>query len=547
MRRPPPLVLATAGFAALALGLVHPVLTDPAGRALGHGGADTYNHVWGFWQVADALGRGESPLWTARVGFPEGGALWFIDLFNAIWTLPVQWAGGPILAVNVAIWANLVLAGVATWALAREVTKNEVGAVFAGVAYMAAPQVLGQLHNGISETLSIGWLPLAVLALHRLHREPGRNRALWAAAALAACGLANWYYGLFAGLLYAAYGLWALWPSARGRAVRVHLPWIGLAGLALVPALLAFRGTLNAADALVQRDPDFVFRSLIGHNMVDAIAFFWPIRSPDLLIEFDEHLQAIVYIGWVLLIPAFLGMRKARVWGLAAGAAFLFALGPFLYLGGSYTTLPSGDWIPLPFLAFFEAIPIFSPISHAYRFAIPMQLALAMSAAFVIRRPVWIPVLLAEFLLVSPAGWPTATSSGDVPAVYAQVGDGAVIDLPLSLQVLDRSRYDLYQTAHGHSIPYGLNDPTPAWLDGNPLMRTVIELERTSIDSTAAGLPVFDLVLGRERLRAAGVSAIVVHEAAYPPDMLPRVRELLTLIVGEPVEVDGALLFSLEA
>ena len=540
-------LLAVLGFAALATLLL---FAGGVEGVAGHPQADTYNHVWGFWQVAQAVGGGESPLWTSAVGFPEGGALWFIDLFGALWTLPVQWAAGPAVAYEVALWVNLVLAGYAAWLLARNVGGSPPGSALAGVGFAAAPQLLGQLHNGISETLSVGWLPLGLWALLRFWRAPGRRNGLLAGALLCVCGFANFYYGLFLGLVWVAVGLAGL---LRGR-FRLELGWVVLAALPLVGLLAAFRGTLASSSALVERDPEFVYASLVGHNMVDLLAFFHPgdFHSPDLLELFDEHLQVVVYVGWVLLVPALIGAwrsRRARWWGALALVSFVFALGPYLYLGGGYWQLPGGTWVPLPFLALFELIPIFSPISHAYRFAIPMQLALGVCAALWLRgRWAWalVPAFLVEALFLSPASWPVERSPVEVPAVYAAIPtEGAVLDLPVSLQVLDRSRYNLYQVSHGRPIPYGLNDPTPEWLDQNPLTRSLIDLERSAVASRPGTRPTLDLGLGRERLVAAGFAAIVVHQRAYPPHVRDKVLGELELVCGPGEVVGDQVLFPL--
>ena len=60
------------------------------------------------------------------------------------------------------------------------------------------PHLMGQAYNGISETLMVGFLPLALLAMRALH-SPSRRTAVIAGATWTAA-LANWYYGLFAGL-----------------------------------------------------------------------------------------------------------------------------------------------------------------------------------------------------------------------------------------------------------------------------------------------------------------------------------------------------------
>ena len=75
------------------------------------------------------------------------------------------------------------------------------------------------------------------------------------------------------------------------------MPWALLpAALLVLPALWAFRATMNTDAALVARDADFVLASLIGHNVVDTLSFFRPgdHHSPDLLKLYDERLRAVI-------------------------------------------------------------------------------------------------------------------------------------------------------------------------------------------------------------------------------------------------------------
>ena len=531
---------AAAACALVAVLLVWPVLGDPMGRVLGHEDADTFNHLWGFAHVASGGG-----LWTDAVGWPEGGSLWFIDTFNAAWTAPLTWLGGPALAMNVALFANLVFAGVAMFGLARAAGASSGGAALAAVAYQAQPQLLAQLHNGITETVNAGWLPLAIWAFLVFRRSPTRRTGLLAGLALAACGLANFYYGLFAGL--AALGFLATLRGHRGRAVARQLPWAALGALPLLGALYLFRVTLNAPDALVLRQEEFVWASLVGHNMVDVLSFFVPGVGPDLLALFDEQLVVRTYIGWSLLAPALYGVsrvRAARGWGAAAFVAFVFALGPFLYYAGDYALLPSGERVALPFLAFFKGLPLFSAISHAYRFAVPLQLCLAVCAGLAVGR--WGHALAGLFLIESLAVSPRpVAASVEAPAVYASIGDeGAVLDLPVTVQVLARSRYDAWQIEHGRPIPYGFNDPTPASLDSNRLTRFLIEVERSSVDSLPPQ-PTLDLVLGLRALRADGYAAIVVHRSLYVDGKERLIEQQLSALLGEGEVIDDAVLYRL--
>ena len=556
-----PWLVAAAGALALALVLLHPVLTSPTAVAIGHPGVDTWNHVWGFWQVGQSLAEGRSPLHTALMRWPDGGSLWFIDLFNAIWTLPVQWVAGPVAAYNVALIGNLTLAGVAAWALARRVTGSAAAAALAGVTYEAMPHLLGQLYDGISESVSAGWLPLALLAMLRFRARPDARRGAVAGLSLAICALANWYYGLFAGLLACGLVADALLPGWRRAAVRRRLLYPVAAASAAIPALLAFRATLTAPDALVVRDPDFVGRTLVGHNMVDLLSFFHPgdFHSPDLAALFDEEMIVVVYLGWTLLAAAAVGLPRARAWAAGAVLSFTLALGAYLYLDGAYFTLPGRGWLPMPFLFLFEQLPLFSPISHAFRFVVLTQLCLGVMAAFGVIRIArrlgvsegWIAaalsaLFLAEVALASPARFPLPTSPPAAPAVYEAIdGEGAVLDLPVSIQVLARSRYNLYQLQHGRPIPYGLNDPTPPYLYANPLTRRVIALERSSVDSAPPAPPALSIALGRAALQRDGFSAVVVHTPFYPPEMRERVLIFLSIALGEGRQVGDRVVFEL--
>ena len=535
-----------------------PVLPAPTRLALGHAGTDTWNHVWGYGHLADALAAGDLPMVVTRLRWPDGGQLWFIDSFNALLAVPITWVIGPIASYNLMIWANFTLCGVGACALAFRLSSRLPGALLAGLIYQVSPHLLGQAYNGISETLSAGWLPLSLLMLvNLLDRPTPRQGAAWGLL-LAIAALANWYYGLFAVFITAAWLLntACLTPRRLWKARRALGVGGGIFGLILVPALAVFRATLTGADALVQREADFVWRTLVGHNMVDLLAFFVPIRSPDLKALFDEELVVIVYLGLVPLTLAAVGVlqrTRARRWGVGALVAFSLALGPYLYIDGAYLMLGQ-QRIPLPFLVIFELLP---RISHAYRAVVPLTLCLAVIAALVLaktRRP-WSVAIglglahLSEVVLVSPAILPLPTPQADVPAVYARLHalpDGAVLDLPVSVQVLDRGGRFQAQMQHQRPIPYALNDPTPEALRNNPLTRTLIALERTPTTLLPARIPALAIEQGRQALLDDGYAAIIVHHTEYPNGHDRSTLDLLTDLFGPGERIGAATLFTLQ-
>ena len=108
------------------------------------------------------------------------------------------------------------------------------------------------------------------------------------------------------------------------------------------------------------RDPGFVERSLLNHNITDIIAFFNPskVPSPNLFLLYGEELIIVIYIGWIaiaLAIYSIYSLRQSREiapWIWMGVIFFFFSLGPYLNVGGSYLEI-DGKKIPLPFLALY--------------------------------------------------------------------------------------------------------------------------------------------------------------------------------------------------
>ena len=558
-------------FGILAAGMCAPVLLAPATLAIGHEGNDVWNHVWGYWWVAEELAHFRLPVRTEQLAWPYGGSLWFIDTLNAVLTLPVQAVAGPVAAYNSAYLFNFFLCGLGGYALAHQVTGSRVGATVAGVAYMTTPHLLGQAYNGISETCSAGWLPLAILAMRATFAKPSGKRAAAAGVLAGVNALASWYYGLFAGfylLAMLAGGVWrsggrAHRESRRRRDRRVEAPtpvdWrtglqllgVGVAATTAVVAgpFAAFLSTMGAEDAMVTRDPAFVWSTLIMHNMTDLQALFMPGKfySPDLKAVFNEDLIVVVSIGHLLLWPALVGAFVARErlghrWLVLSIAFLALALGPFLYVGGDYL-LVSGGWVPLPFLAFYKAFPMFSRISHAYRFVQGATVALCVLVAWLLaeveaRRGLRVAVLMgvvlgggraAESFLGTAAVFPLPVSEVESHPVFSAIDEGAVLDLPVGIPVLARSRFLAGQLTHQQPVVYGLKDPTPPLLYHNRYTAYLLEIERTTVTVLPRSLPWLDIELARHHIVQEGLRWVVVHKEWYPEERLRMTLDFLDL------------------
>ena len=251
------------------------VLTWPAllgQRLLGDPAVDVWNHAWGYWYVAEALGRGTLPLHTELVGGPAGGTLWFIDSAGAFVMTPVTWLLGPALAYNLVLIGRLALTGLATQGLARELGSP---GWLAGAAAMTSPLLLCELSNGISEVCAAQWLACSLWAAATAKSWRG-----WALVGLCMglSGVVTFYYGLAAAALVAVLAVWKRDPRA--------LLALGIQALLVLPIWLLFKASLAAPDALIRRGMELDL-ALIEHNAVDPRVFLMPgdFQSVDLAKE----------------------------------------------------------------------------------------------------------------------------------------------------------------------------------------------------------------------------------------------------------------------
>lgn len=572
MSRARPVLIALGISLALAVLLTWPAVLDLRGSMVGHPGNDTWNHAWGFWWIQDGLRQGTFPMTTMLLDHPRGGSLFFIDSFNAVLTAPLSVLLGVPFAYNVVVLAAFTLNAFGAWALARRELQDDVIAWVPAVVFASSAHLLGQAYNGISETLNAGFLPLYVLALLRLLDRPSWRRAVVMGALLGVCSIANFYYGLFGIVLSVVIvihrGLSEWRRTGWGRFVLATAGAGALYAVLVLPVLRLLSRSIDAENAMVNRDPEFVWASLINHNITDVVSFLRPGShySPDLKALYGEDLLIVIYLGWAALTLAVVGLaltkpRKGRgLWATIAVVFLVFSLGPYLHVGGEYVEL-AGRRVPLPFLVFFEAFPLFSRISHPFRFVVPATLGLGMLAGLgvqgLIRRlPERIPkvapvavacgLVLAEILLASPAPWPLPRCDADIPEVYAELeGEGAVLDLPITVPNLERAVYTWYQTAHQHPSPYGLNDPVPDALERNPLTALLVQVEASRAMTLPRMLPELELVAGADMLREQGYSWIVVHEALYPSHKRALVGTVLEGLLGEPQRVGQVAVYSL--
>ena len=132
---------------ALAVLLTWPLVLHP-GHLYGSPFGEVDNHFWMFWVTR----AGPGP-WT---NWPDGWPIPLMDPVNRLFA----W-GPPVLAYDLVVFVNFVLAGLGGYALAREIGGNGwIGLV----ATEAAPVLAGLADFGITESLPVGWLGLHAAA-----------------------------------------------------------------------------------------------------------------------------------------------------------------------------------------------------------------------------------------------------------------------------------------------------------------------------------------------------------------------------------------------
>jgi hypothetical protein len=373
------------------------VVTRPlAFRAATHTliGPDPLSHLWMVsWLTGHAFDPGQ--IFQGNIFHPARHAVLFTDLSmgTAVLVLPLRlFTSEPLILFNVATILAFAFGGWAFHALVHGLTGNRWAGLLAGVlAAFSSHQMSHVYHLNL---LSIGWLALFLLGLHRITcprpmGDPGTERgsiggAILAGVSFALTAQSSGYYGVAAVVLALLFGGFHWRALLRRRAAVLVLGAAGLAFVLTLPYLLAFRA-LQEEQGL-RRPP----------GMSAKMAFH---PSRDLTSWAHVYIGLIGGDGEVLfpgLLPLVLGgiavwRRDRRAWFFAAAAAVLvvLSLGPEVTLG-SWT-------LPMPYQWLF-ALPPFDSMRHPFTFASVALFLLAVLAGLG-----WARLRLASRIWAGPA------------------------------------------------------------------------------------------------------------------------------------------------
>ncbi len=384
----------SAGFSFLAFALW---LTWPQVLVLGTGlvggpiaQADGWQNVWNLWWVRTALLQGLNPFYTQLLFWPEGVQLGFqtLNITNALLTSPFLFTAGTLTAYGIAAILGFALTGWLTFRLAFEMTDSLPGALVAGLLVEAAPGHLSSFLDGQLEHVALQWLPLYLLNLFQISKNPTKINIFNLTISFALVIYTSWYQALWIAILTLTFIVWQIittqqfWKNIS--------PWLSVSLLltfCLSPLLF------NFVPGLIEvRSPVEHWQTQASFNSVDLVDLILPSANHPLWGEAITAYQKPLHpnsLGWITtpgylaLLLGFLGLiwqwPKAKVWGLLTGLLLLFSLGPSLHFNGKDTG------IALPF-ALFSHLPGANVARRPALAAIVALVPLAVLVAFGIQK-----------------------------------------------------------------------------------------------------------------------------------------------------------------
>ena len=239
-----PRLASLALFAVLAIVQTWPLASDPAHLSRNDNG-DTMLNEWTLAWVAHQAPRAPLRLYDGNIFHPERDTLAYSEamIVQSALAAPLLWLGAsPVLAYNLVLLAGFTLTAWTASLVVARWTGDWVAGILAGILAGFNAHTISRLPH--LQAQHGEFLPLALLALDRLLREPRASHALRLAGWFALQALTSVYL-----LVFTAFGLTAAalvrpeaWTGARFRRAA---PLVALAaGLAprllLLPFLLPY-------------------------------------------------------------------------------------------------------------------------------------------------------------------------------------------------------------------------------------------------------------------------------------------------------------------
>jgi len=458
--------LAALALAAIAVtALTYPLVPHMGSMARYDG--DAKFGLWNVSWIGHALLTRPADLLNANIFFPHTGTLAYSELNLVAGFLGFPGYAithNPFVALNSAIAIGLFLTFVLTWALVRRLTGSAGAGLVAAMAFTFCPNIPSRA--GELQLLMTFGIPLVFLAFHRFHERPTIGRSVALGAALAVCGLACAYYGLYTAT---ALAVMSLVMADRRRAY-----WAGLGGAAitilliLAPVVVPYTAARRAvsapeaapADRLIEwaaRPADFLTSPTVGD------AWLRPAVQRTLGNSTDPMFPGLIVLALAGLALTKERHRTAAAYLIVAVFAVWAAFGPRLLL---YTVIA-------------KVVPGMALLRAPVRYGILVSFALAILAGFGAVRLIRGRVAVTAALLLVTAmeltvwggpgttpGW-TLARMPTVPQAYrllASLPQGAVVEFPFPYRRIDFHRHLVpmfWSVFHWQPLVNGYSDVIP--------------------------------------------------------------------------------------
>lgn len=344
MRELSKLTLAFAAYTVLAVMMYWPVAANLR-SGVPHDVGDPLFTAWLLWWNAQAVPFTEA-WWNGPFFWPLPDTLALSEHLVGLspFSSPLHWLGGnPQLVYNLLLLVSYPLSATTAHALCSRLTGSHAAGAVGGLVFGFNPYRLAQIAH--IQVLASWWMPLALLALHRLaeHRTTRAARA-WSALFLVSWLLQVLTNGYF--LFYFSFliGLWILWflvrPNRFALAARLLLAWC-LVALLLLPVLLRYKGA-HARWGLARDLPEISRYSADLPSFVtgSSLLRWWPFH-PESRPEQGLYpgVVPVALIGAGLVVGLLCApsrsrwTRRAALIAVAVGVAFLAAATATLILG----------------------------------------------------------------------------------------------------------------------------------------------------------------------------------------------------------------------
>ncbi|HZW53428.1 MAG TPA: hypothetical protein VFF00_05290, partial [Candidatus Elarobacter sp.] len=325
----------------LATAAMHWRLIASASHAIPLERRDPLLNAWILAWDADRFRHGLRGLWEMPILYPFHDTLAFTEhlLGVAVFAAPIEWAtGNPILSYNAIFFASFVFAGAAMFVFARALTGRVGAAVVSAAIFAFYPYHVAQA--GHLQTMMTGWMPLALLGLHRYFDTRSRPALAGAAIAYWLEAMSNGYYLFFFGFAIVAVCVWGVWRTSRALRMRVlgDLTVAAIAVGALYAPIAIKYFDVRQRYELVRPADDIVrFGADVGSylTMPPAVAEHMHVELPHFPKPSgsEERHDGMLFPGFAMVVLAAIGIVSARrdmaaLYLSIASIGFVLSLGP---------------------------------------------------------------------------------------------------------------------------------------------------------------------------------------------------------------------------